>query len=93
MPAWSDYRLAELDSGECLVPACERHGRAIMLRVGAPRELRPEWIEGRLWPLCHFCGETSGNPAFGGASVFVQPSGAQLSVGAHQAARPRMPLR
>jgi hypothetical protein len=84
VPAFSDYRLDEVVSGECLVPACETHGRAVMLRVGAPRELRPAWIEGRMWPLCHFCGKTLDNKAFGGRTVFVQPLGLKFSVGAHE---------
>src|ERR1035437_6809994 len=84
VPSWSDYRLSELEDGSCLAPACERHGKIIMLRVGPPRELSESWINGTQWPLCHFCGKTLDNPAFGGASANSAPPGERFGTMAHE---------
>lgn len=68
VPSVSGYTLADLNDERMFAAACDRHGAAIMARVEMPRELDPDWVEGRLWPVCHFCGKTLDNPAFGGPS-------------------------
>lgn len=84
VPSWSDYRLSEVEDGSCLVGACAKHGRIIMLRVGPPREQSERWINGTQWPLCHFCGKTLDNPSFGGPSVLYSPPGKRFGTYAHQ---------